>query len=606
VADRPLVVFDGDCAFCRFWVERWQQQARGLVDFEPRQSPDVARRLPAPAHERAASALQLIEADGRVSEAAAAVFRLRALRGRRGLLWAYEHVAGARAVTERAYRFIADHRSLAAVVTRLLWGRFAAPSTYARATWLFLRLLGLVYLIAFWSLGEQVLGLVGHDGILPADAFLAEARETYGNSRFWRLPTLAWVSASDRALQASCIGGAALASLLVIGVLPALVLPLLWLLYLSLSVVCRGFLAYQWDALLIETGFLAIFIAPLVRFDSRRRIVDPPRVAVWLMWWLLFRLMAGAGVIKLTSGDPTWRTLTALAFHFETQPIPTPVAWYAHQLPLSLLKASTFAVLAVEITVPFLILAPRRLRAFAFVPLVGLQLCIALTGNYAFFNLLTAAVCLFLLDDASLGSWGRLRSEPGASRWRRWLIAAVAVVTVPVSMDAFASRLRIELPAIAVVDRVADVLRPFRSANAYGLFATMTTARPEITIEGSEDGAAWTEYQFKYKPGNTARRPPWVAPHQPRLDWEMWFAAFSVFEDEPWLQNLHSRLLERKAHVLELFERDPFEGRTPRYVRSTLYQYRFTTVEEGRSGAWWRRDFWASYSPPQSASTVPR
>ena len=242
------------------------------------------------------------------------------------------------------------------------------------------------------------------------------------------------------------------------GILPSAVLPLLWLIYLSLSIVCRDFLGFQWDTLLLETGFLAIFLAPLTRRERLRSLVDPPRVAVWLMLWLLFRLMVGSGAVKLTSGDPAWHNLTALAFHFETQPIPTPVAWYAHRLPLWFLKASTVVMFAIEIGVPFLIVAPRRLRALAFVPLAGFQALIALTGNYAFFNLLTAALCLFLLDDTALGSWGadpdriaRRQVERGAA-----LLVAVAVMTVPVSAFAFTGALGIGLPGAALIDPLAN------------------------------------------------------------------------------------------------------------------------------------------------------
>ena len=342
----------------------------------------------------------------------------------------------------------------------------SAPSTYGRAAWLFLRLLGIVYLTAFWSLGDQIRGLIGENGILPADRLLANTSALPGISRFLLLPTLAWATASDAALQALCIAGGALASLLVVGILPSLVLPLLWLTYLSLSVVSRPFLPYQWDTLLLETGFLSIFLAPLTRFERWRHPVDPPRLAVWLMLWLVFRLMVGSGAMKLMRGDPTWHSLTALAFYFETQPLPTPLAWYVHQLPLWFLKVSTLIVLAIEIGVPFLIVAPRRLRALAFVLLVGLQALIALTGNFGFFNLLSAALCLFLLDDAALGRWGSVQTARAtASRLRRGLIVAVAVTTVPVSMINVAGSLRIDLPGAALLDPLANVLAPFRKVD---------------------------------------------------------------------------------------------------------------------------------------------
>jgi hypothetical protein len=247
------------------------------------------------------------------------------------------------------------------------------------------------------------------------------------------------------------------------------------------------------------------------------------------------------------------------------------------------------------------------LRALAFVPLVGLQALIALTGNYAFFNLLTAALCLFLLDDAALGGWGGVSTGRAVTnRVRRWLLVALAGVTVPVSAVTFAGALGIELPGAALVDPLASLIAPLRSVNAYGLFAVMTTTRPEIILEGSDDGATWLEYEFKYKAGDVRRRPPWVAPHQPRLDWQMWFAALGRFEDERWFQNLCVRLLEADGAVLKLLERDPFQGRKPRYVRAVLYRYRFSDRATGRqAGVWWVRERLGEYSPVLSLNATP-
>jgi lipase maturation factor 1 len=619
--DQAVLVFDGDCEFCRFWITRWQYRTGDAVEYIPFQDAEIPRRFPEISRERFARAVELIEPDGRVSEAAEAVARLFALARRPSLLWAYEHVPGVPAVTERAYGAVADHRSFASAATRVLWGRAPEPSTYARATWLFLRLLGIVYLFAFWSLAGQILGLVGHDGILPVDGYMASARTLPVPDRYWLLPTLAWINASDAFLRAMCFGGMALSVLLVAGILPVVVLPLLWVTYLSLSVVGGDFLSFQWDALLLEAGLLAIFLAPFTTRERLRDLADPPRLAVRLFLWLLFRLTVGSGVVKLTSGDPTWHGLTALAFHFETQPIPTPLAWYVHQLPAWLLKGATAGVLAIEIGVPFLIVAPRRLRVLAFVLLEGLQVLIALTGNYAFFNLLTAALGLFLLDDAALGSWGCASGagrralgdgETGghggiaAHRIQRGLLIAVAIVTVPVSAIAFAGALRIELPGAALVDPLVNLTEPFRSVNEYGLFAVMTTTRPEIVIEGSEDGSTWAEYEFRYKAGDVHRRPPWIAPFQPRLDWQMWFAALSRFDDERWFQNLCVRLLDADSSVLRLLDRDPFQGRRPRYVRAVLYRYEFSNAEaRRRDGVWWTRERIGEYAPVLSLSATP-
>jgi hypothetical protein len=269
------------------------------------------------------------------------------------------------------------------------------------------------------------------------------------------------------------------------------------------------------------------------------------------------------------------------------------------------------AVFVIEIGVPFLIVAPRRLRALAFALLVGLQALIALTGNYAFFNLLTAGLCLFLLDDAALGSWRRIhtaaeggqvsRARGGRAvinRVRRGIMIAAAVTTVPVSAVAFTASLGIELPGAAFINPLANLVAPFRSVNAYGLFAIMTTTRPEIILEGSEDGTTWAEYEFKYKAGDVHRRPPWVAPHQPRLDWQMWFAALGRFNENEWFQNFCVRLLEGDGEVLKLLERDPFQGRKPRYIRAVLYRYHFADAgTRRRDGVWWTRERLGDYSP---------
>jgi hypothetical protein len=472
--------------------------------------------------------------------------------------------------------------------------------TYARATWLFLRLLGVVYLAAFWSLWTQVLGLIGHNGIVPADRLMqAVTLSIPGAARFWMFPTLSWISVSDASLRLLCAGGVVFSLFLIAGVLPVVVVPLLWLFYLSLSVVGQDFLSYQWDALLLETGFLAIFLASWTVREKPASLANPPRVVVWLFLWLLFRLMVGSGVVKLASGDPTWRNLTALSFHFETQPIPTPVAWYADRLPRWFLELSTALTFAIEIGASWLILTTRRLRELAFLLLAGLQFVIALTGNYAFFNLLSAGLCLFLLDDVSLRRCVRLGiSDTEPPRWRRAVSVAVAVVTIPLSATAFAASFGVALPTAPLVGPVMGALEPFRSVNAYGLFAVMTTTRLEIILEGSDDRTNWLEYQFKYKAGDLHRRPPWVAPHQPRLDWQMWFAALGRFEGERWFQNFCARLLENDEEVLSLIERNPFPAHPPTYLRALLYRYRFSNAEARRQeGVWWTRELVGDYSP---------
>jgi hypothetical protein len=520
----------------------------------------------------------------------------------------------------------------------------ADSRSYAAAGWIFRRLLGLVYLLAFWSLGTQILGLVGAHGILPAREYMEAARiwaasQHIGLNRYHLLPTVFWISTTDGFLKGVCFTGMGLAALLIAGIAPLVVLPCLWAAYLSLAVVCREFLGYQWDALLLETGMLATALGPAAWLDRLRARRDPPRIGVWLMLWLLFRLMLGSGLVKLASGDPTWRSLEALRFYYETQPIPSPLAFYAHHLPVAVHQLATFATLAIELAVPFLILGTRRWRTTAFVLFVGLQATIAATGNYAFFNLLAAALCLFLLDDATLkitdtartarlpersGAFGVPASDgdpgppprglcavgwgggsggakpPGLDVHRGWVIA-LAVVVAPVSAYTFTASVGLRLPGASLIESPAAFLEPLRSVNSYGLFAVMTTARPEIIVFGSDDGERWSAYEFKYKPGDVSRRPPQVAPHQPRLDWQMWFAALVPYQDAPWFQQFCVRLLEASPDVRRLLAYDPFKGRRPRYIRSTLYRYHFADrMTHGQGGVWWTRELLGEYSPVMS------
>src|SRR5881392_3070107 len=263
--------------------------------------------------------------------------------------------------------------------------------TYVLSRWLFLRLLGLVYLIAFVSLALQVTGLVGEHGILPAAAFLERARGLYGAAAYRLHPTACWLGAGDGALRALCWSGAILALLLLAGVAQAPVLALLWACYLSPSVVGQTFLWFQWDGLLLEAGLLAVLYAPTQWLPSLEQERAPSRAVRWLVWLLLFKLMFLSGITKLASGDPTWRHLTALDYHFETQPLPTWVGWYAHQQPSVVHRAETAVMFLIELGAPWLLLAPSRLRRLRYVgvgALVLLQTGIALTGNYGFFNLL--------------------------------------------------------------------------------------------------------------------------------------------------------------------------------------------------------------------------
>ena len=598
---KPLLVYDGDCGFCRFWVERWRARTGDRVDYAP--SSEVAGRFPEISAEAFARAVQFVDTDGTIHEGAGGALRALALAPSGGLaLRLYRNVPGAAAAAEWAYRLVARHRSFFSWWVRLLWGRHIRPPTYAIFSCLFTRLIGLVYLIAFLSLWGQVTGLAGRNGILPARLFLDAVHARYGAEAYGLIPTLSWIDSGDGFLRLLCGAGAFVSLLVIAGLLPAPGLAALFILYLSLVSVCRTFLSFQWDALLLEAGFLAILLAPL-RWRCRIPCpTAPPRAILWLTRWLLFRLMFSSGMVKLTSGDETWHNLTALDYHYWTQPLPNRVAWFVHHLPGGFHELSVAVMFVIELAVPFLIFGPRRLRLFAAAMLALQQLVIAATGNYTYFNLLSLVLCLVLLDDdAWPRAWRRGRQPVPSRRWPLWITAPLVAILVLVTTQAMTSRFRWQLPWPHFTERLAGALRPFRIANAYGLFAVMTTTRHEIVVEGSNDGQVWLPYGFKWKPGDPARAPGFVAPHQPRLDWQMWFAALSNYRRTPWFQNFLYRLLQGSPEVLSLLEHNPFPEAPPRYIRSVVYDYRFTDPATRRAtGEWWSRELIGLYSPVQS------
>jgi hypothetical protein len=493
------------------------------------------------------------------------------------------------------------------------------------ARWLFLRALGLIYLVAFASFGSQITGLIGANGILPLADYLSWLAKHDGVRAYVLAPTIFWLNTTDGVLQLACAAGIVGALLLLAGIDDWKLLLVLFVLYLSLVTAGQDFMAYQWDSLLLETGFLAIGVS------------SSSRLVVWLYRWLVFKLMFLSGVTKLLSGDPTWRELSALNYHFETQPLPTVFGWYAQQLPEWFHRLATALVLAVEVGAPWLIFTTRRLRMLAAAAFIGLQLLIALTGNYAFFNLLAIALCLWLLDDQALSRWlpgglsARIREAAMQDNERdsdRWRSAGVAAVVLGVSA--------LQIVAIAVgqawppAGELLAWVEPWRIANNYGLFTNMTTERPEIVVEGSNDGQTWQEYGFRFKPGDVAQAPAWAAPHQPRLDWQLWFAALGYQTDKPWLterlfgsnaaasfwlanQNVDPgfvsfllRLLRGAPAVQALLAYDPFPGAPPRYVRALLYRYRFTAIaEHNAQGSWWQRERLGTYFPAIALGSGP-
>ena len=627
---KPLLVFDGDCNFCTLWIRRWQQMTGDAVDYLPSQAASVAAQFPEIPREQFNTAVQLIETDGAVYSGAEAVFRT--LANNPNCQWPlnfYRTNQSFANVTEWAYRLVAENRKFFSLLTRWFWGRHVELPDYFLTRWIFLRVLGAIYFVAFVSLWTQISGLIGHNGILPTGQFMSAVREQcdahkIGMERFHLLPTLCWLDASDSFLNFQCAAGTALSMLLIFGIAPAPCLALLWLLYLSLATVGRDFLGFQWDNLLLEAGFLAIFFAPLQWLSRAARETPPPRIFLWLLRLLLFKLMFSSGCVKLLSGDPNWRNLTALTYHYQTQPLPTWLGWYANQLPLWFQKFSCVAMFGIELGAPFLIFAPRRIRFLGGAALVSLQMLILLTGNYTFFNFLALALCLLLLDDFILQKFvprqafgtpsivsartenNAKRAEPalvapGCRRWPKTVTISLAVVVITISLfqmtSMFGARSGLWFPAAYLDAQFA----PLRTVNSYGLFAVMTTERREIIVEGSNDGTNWLAYEFKYKPGDVTRRPGFIAPFQPRLDWQMWFAALGSPRQNPWFENFCERLLQGSPEVLALLEKNPFPGQPPRFIRAEFYDYHFTNADERHAtGAWWRREFVGEYLPPVS------
>jgi predicted DCC family thiol-disulfide oxidoreductase YuxK len=589
-ASGPQLIYDGDCGFCFYWARYWEKLTGDKVEYRPYQQ--VAAQYPAIPEAEFRRAVQFIAPDGRRASAAEASFLILSLAPGKGFWLAlYRHLPGFALVSERAYAFIAAHRPAFHRLSLLLWGRNHEPPRYELVSFLFLRLFGLIALSAFVSFAVQAHGLIGSRGILPL-AGLIDALARLGPQRFVLMPMVFWLNDSDAAIQLVCWGGAGLSLMLVLNVLPRVSLVLIYALYLSLFYAGQTFMSFQWDTFLLETTIVALLMS------------FAPTTGVWLARWLLFRFMFMSGVVKLISGDPNWWNLSALGYHFLTQPLPTPLAWYAAGLPPGLSRVATGAVFAVELGLPFLIFCPRRLRFAAAFGILLLQTCILLTGNYNWFNLQTMLLCLPLIDDAGLRrilpprllSLLEARASHEAPRRAvKVVVDALALLMVFLSLIQMDLRFGGSPPDVALT--IEGWFEPLRLVSPYGLFAVMTTTRDEIVIQGSNDGVEWRDYEFCYKPGDVMRRPPWNIPHQPRLDWQMWFAALDDPERVPWFSRFLVRLLENEPSVTALLQTNPFPDKPPTYVRAEFYDYTYAESSEHAAGQWWDRRLLGLYFP---------
>ena len=573
---KPRLVYDGDCAFCRYAVEYAASVTADTVEYRPYQ--EVMADYPDIAEAEFADSIQLF-VDGERRERADAAFRTLAIGGVRFWDRLHRRLPGFAPLTDALYRWVARHRGLCLAITRPLFGRELRRAEFNVTADLVIRGIALCGLFAFLSLWWQIEGLVGPQGVLPAADYFEALASAYGAERFWFLPTVFWFDISPVALHAVCAVGTLSTLTALLGRWRCVASLIAYACYLSLLGAGQVFLSYQWDIFLIECVVIAAVLA------------RSPVFGIWLARLALFRFMFLSGFVKLASGDATWADGSALAFHFETQPLPTALAWYVHNLPPTVLEWAVWMTFVIELALPFCIFLPRNIRLVAAVGFVLLEVLIFATGNYNFFNILTIVLCVALLDDRWTKPIIRGVATTSGRKLSKTLAACVMLLGILVTFHAV-----FRLPApIAVLTEAAA---PLRLANPYGLFAVMTTRRDELVVEGSMDGSTWVPYAFPFKPGAVAARPRWATPHQPRLDWQMWFAALTTPEGAPWIYDFALALLEARPEVLKLVA-DPFDGARPKFVRIVRHRYRFSTHEQKSSTRdWWVRGEATIWLPP--------
>jgi lipase maturation factor 1 len=460
------------------------------------------------------------------------------------------------------------------------------PDQYTLASKLFIHLLGLIFFFAFFPFIFQIKGLMGKKGILPVANYLRYIKNHLGKRAYAEYPTIFWFDSSDRALIGTAIAGTVLSVLLFLGVFPPILIPLLYVLYISIIRVGQDFLSFGWELFLMEIAANAFLLS----------LTEVPNPFVWIsINLLLFRFHLQAGAVKLQSGDVNWHNLTALCYHYQTQPIPNTTAWYAHKLPLWFQKVSCLAMLVIEIPLAFGVFGSPEMRLVVFFCFFGLQLFIWLTGNFSYLNYMTAVLSVLLISDHVLSPiMGPVEVVAPPAIWVNVLIssAAIALITLQIM------RLWHHFFPNAVFERVLNKVYNYYIANRYGIFAVMTTKRYEIVIEGSDDGKTWKEYTFKYKPSEINRRPRRISPYQPRLDWQVWFLPFSNYQNEQWFQNFLHHLLKGTPEVLTLLRGNPFPNIPPKYVRTLMYDYVFSDAKTKKeTGEWWKRTYVGGYSP---------
>jgi hypothetical protein len=524
-------------------------------------------------------------------------------------------------------------------LVRWLFSSEAGPRTRYVPRWFFLRALAFVYFTAFLALVFQIRGLIGPNGVLPAQHFLNAVAQNTGSLRFYYVPSLFWISASSHAMMAVTWLGILASIGAFANAWPRLSFFLCFICFLSFVTAAGDFSGYQSDGMLLEAGFLALFFTPRGLWPGWGLNSPPVRASLFLLLFEWFRIYFESGIGKLLSGDPEWRHLTAMDDYYQNGPLPTWIGWYVQHLPHWFQVASAGGTLVLEIAIVWMLFLPRRIRLICFFIVTPWEVGVILTANYAFLNYLVLALGFLLLDDRSV-RWlipARFRFEPQPSpessesedealsilstradesataptptrkpvvvRGFRAHFQAIrlALVTVMLSWIAYvttAEMLRMPWPEFPLLTQPIAALEPFRIANQYGLFEVMTRGRYEVEFQGSNDGKTWTPYLFLHKPQALNEAPGIYAPYQPRFDWNLWFASLTDWDQANIVPLTEERLLQGDPDVLALFRANPFPQAPPRYVKAVLWQYWFTSMEEKRqTGNWWRREMLGLYAP---------
>lgn len=462
------------------------------------------------------------------------------------------------------------------------------PENYSIAAALFLRLLGFIYFVVYFSFVFQIKGLLSSKGILPIGRYLSAVKQSLGKRAYYVLPTLFWFNHSDKSLIGAVWSGLLFSILVMLNIFSPLMLLLLYFLHLSIVSVGQAFLSFGWEMFLLEITFNAFFLS----------LTETPNLMIFIsINLLLFRFHFQAGAVKLQSKDPNWANLTALFYHYQSQPLPNTLAWFAYKLPLWFHKLSTAVMFFIELIASFAIFGTEDMRFVAWIFFVALQIIIWSTGNFSYLNYLTVVLATLLLGNHYLGIFFTVPAGEisAPSIYLNMFLNTIGGIAVLFQLMNLYNNL---FYPVALFAKIQHALAPFHIINRYGIFAVMTTHRYEIIIEGSHDDNEWKEYLFKYKPSETHRRPRRISPFQPRLDWQAWFLPFSSFDDNIWFQFFLIKLLQGEKDVIALLRYNPFPDKPPRYIQAAIYEYKFSDFKTlWQTGKWWERTYLGLYSP---------